>query len=225
MTKFYLRVTTANTTAYGNSEWSTALPVGTVQTPSSGGGLHDLSTTAGTSQTSTVFTTLAQTAHQDGKYVGKFISDPLTVSSVSANTWTLAFACSTSNANANPFFVGSIYVLKADDTVRGFVYDSDTALGSVWSTAEQGRVFTVSGSSVAGVISTDRLAIEVWYHAVQIMATAYTNTVFYDGTTDPTDTTATSNAASYISTPEDLFAAGAAAADPYVHRRGPNYRR
>jgi len=210
-TRLYIRASATGLGGYSIAEKSTALPVGTLVDDSAL--VRDLSTTKGAAQTSTGKSGLAQTAHQD-IYADKWISPTLGVSQIDANTWTLALATGESNTNMNAFTVGSIYVLKSDDTVRGYVYDSDTALGVEYAATEDGQVFTVSGSAVTGVVSTDRLAWEFWVHAVQAMAATYTATLYFDGTTDVTDTT-TTDAASYIETPQNnLFAAAAALAPP-----------
>lgn len=219
MSKLYLRASTNNVGSLVRTEKSTALPVGTFD--DSGNVARDLETTAGSSQVSISNASLAQTTHQD-QYLGKFISDTLAVSSVDANTWTIALATSESNANANSFTVLSIYVLQSDDTVRGYIYDSDTPLGVEYGGSEDGQVYTISGSAVASVVSTDRLAVEIWVHAEQSSAMALTNTLFFDGATDVVDAT-TTDAASYISTPQDLFSAGGATVDPYPYIGGGYY--
>lgn len=205
-TRLFLRNTTGNTAGYAGTEKSTALPVGDLD--DAGNGARDLETTKGSSQTSVTNATLAQTAHQD-QYLGKWISDPLTgISSIDANTWTLALAVSESNGNLNAFTVASIYVLKNDDTVRGYIYDSDSPLGAEFATSEDGQVYSLAGSAVASVVSTDRLVVEVWVHATQSMAQSGTITIFFDGTTDVVDST-TTDAASYLETPQDgLFSSG-----------------
>jgi hypothetical protein len=199
-TRFYLRNTTTNTAGYVTNEQSTALPVGTMRDFAFDNG--DLETTMGAAQSSWTGVTFAQTEHQD-VYLRKFISDPLGVVSIDANTWTIAVAVAESNINANAFIVCSLYVLQVDDTVRGFIYDSDTPLGVEFATSEDGQVITVSGSAVGGILATDRLAFEFWVHAVQGNATDRNVVLYYDGTTDVTDAT-TTDAASYIETPQDL---------------------
>ena len=205
-TRLFLRNTTANTSGYVGTEKSTALPVGTFD--DAGNGARDLEETKGSSQTSVTNTSLAQTADQD-QYMGKWISDPLTgITQIDANTWTLALAVSENNAAANSFTVASVYVLTSGDTVRGFIYDSHTSLGVEYTGTEDGQVYSLTGSAVTGVVSTDRLVVEVWIHAAQSMTVGYINTIFFDGTTDVVDAT-TTDAASYLETPQNgLFASG-----------------
>ncbi|HUP17702.1 MAG TPA: hypothetical protein VM848_16855 [Acidimicrobiia bacterium] len=115
MSKLYLRATTDNTGGYVGTELSTALPVGTFD--DAGNGARDLETTKGTSQTSVTNTSLGQVEHQD-QYMGEWISDPLTVSTIDAETWTLAIASTEQHANGNAFTVASIYVLKSTTRFR-----------------------------------------------------------------------------------------------------------
>ena len=212
-TRLYLRDTTANTAGYVATEMSTVLPVGTGVL--SGNAVRDLSQTAGSSQTTDTLGN-SLTGHSD-LFLRKFISPTLAVSSISAQTWTIALAVSESDAGANAFTVASIYVLTNADTVRGFVYNSDTALGVEWSLTEDGQVYTVSGSAVASVVSTDRLCFEVWAHsASQAMSFNYIRTLYYNGASAVTGAT-TTDAASYIETPQDgLFVAGPATVERAV---------
>jgi uncharacterized membrane protein len=207
MTRLYLRNTQGNTSGKLSTTQSTALPVGTFSDQMLA--RRDLSVAKGTLQVVPNATTLAQTSHQD-IYRHKAFSAQLTVATVDANTWTIALATSESNTNVNGFTVCSIYVLASDNTVRGYVYDSDAPLGAEYATSETGQVLTISGGTVTGVTSTDRLVFEWWIHCVQAMATAYLVSLYYDGTTDVTAAT-TTDAASYIETPQDIFAPSAIA--------------
>jgi hypothetical protein len=201
-TRLYLRFDTTFGQPYSSGEQSTALPVGTAN--NSGGATRNLSVYKGTFQANGSYSSLAQTAHQDGM-ITKYVSDTLTVPTIDANTWTIALATAESNANANFFTALSLYVLTSADTVRGFIYDSDVALGNEWGLTEDGQIYTISGSAVTGISSTDRLCLEVWYHAVQATATAFTINFYYNGTVDVT-AGANTDAASYIETPQVLFA-------------------
>lgn len=211
MTKLYLHKTDLYTT-YSTASKSTALPPYTT----SGLGRWSLSTSIGSAQGAETLATTANTVAQK-QYFSKFISAPLTVTSVDANTWIIAIGCLETSTNANSFAAFSIYVLKSDDTVRGYIYDSATALGATeWPVVEAGKVYTVSGAAVAGVVSTDRLVIEIWRVGTQSMATAYNQQIFYDGATEPTNDVATTDAAGYIDTPQDIFASPGATATPSV---------
>lgn len=198
-TRLFLRALTPDNSP-GETERSTALPVGTFKDFLLA--VRALETTKGAAQTSGGSASLAQTAHQDNFFTS-FTSDPLTTQTIAANTWTIAIAVSEANTNANSFLVLSLYVFRpSTGSVVGFIYDSDTALGVEWAAAEDGQVITFSGVSVVASAG-DVLVLEVWRHGVQGMAVGYTQTIYYDGTTDVVDTT-TADAASYLETPQIL---------------------
>jgi hypothetical protein len=186
--------------------------------------VRDLSTTASVAAQSTLVATLtSSTAVNQKLYYGKWLSATL-VTDITAQTWTVAFSGVESSANANQLFGASIYVLTSGDTVRGFVYDNagngiSGTISTELPTAQAGRVATVTGSAVTGVLTTDRLAVEIWTLGQEsTTAGAYTITAAYDGTTDPVDTTASTAAAAYISTPQDIFTAVAGIPDVTVAR-------
>ena len=196
-TKLYLHAATT-TNAPTNGEQSTAMPVGTFK-GNSGTGFENLSMSSliGTSQTSKSVTSLAQTAAQDN-YIARFTSPPLANQTIPAGTWTLALQSLETNANANSFFQASLYVWRpSTSSVVGYVYDSSTALGTEWGTATTGRVVTVSGNSVDAQAG-DVLVLEVWRSGTQAAATAYAQTLFFDGTTDVTNGGTAASAASFI---------------------------
>lgn len=205
-TRLFLRDLTAADPP-SNGEKSTALPVGTFS-GNSGAGFEDraLRTAKGTAQTSKALSSLAQTAHQDN-YLARFTSPALAAQTLAAQSWTLALAVSEANSNANSFLIASIYVWRpSTQAIVGFIYDSDTALGVEWSTTEDGQVITVSGAAVT-TQTDDVLVFEVWRHAAQAMAVAYTQTVYFEGTTDVTGTT-TADAASYLEDTNGLTCGG-----------------
>jgi len=72
-------------------------------------------------------------------------------------------------------------------------------------TSEKGCVITATGASGDfSILANDRIVVEIWFDIRNTKATAYTATLYYDGTTDPVDGTATSNAASYFYCPQTL---------------------
>lgn len=201
-TTLYLRDLTA-TDPPTAGEKSTALPVGTFK-GNSGAGFEDLAlrTAKGAAQTSKALSSLSQTAHQDN-YIARFTSPALEAQTIAANTWTLAVATAEGNANANSFTIASIYVWRpSTSAVVGFIYDSDTALGSEWGGTEDGQVLSPVGVAVVAV-ANDVLVLCFWRHASQAMAAVYTQTLYFEGATDVTDTT-TTDAASYLQTPQVL---------------------
>jgi len=198
-TRLYLRNTTP-TNDPGETERSTALPVH-ADNSDFGIAVKSLSVVKGASQTSVGGNSLATTNAQDNFFTS-FSSAALGAQTINANTWTLAVATSEANGQANSFTICSVYVFREPSTVVGFIYDSDTALGAEWGASEDGQVLTFSGASVTAQ-EGDYLVLEFWRHAIQGMTTAYTQTLYYDGTTDVTDTTS-ADAASYIETPQNL---------------------
>lgn len=206
-TKFYLRNTAATGTT-PTAEQSTALPVGTANSQAFQRGV--LSVTKGTSQTTNNQITLAQVAQQSGlpSVMSCFISAPLAAQTIPAATWTFAFAAAEGSTSANAFMACAVYVWRPGTGAKvGTIYDAATLLGTEWATSETGRVVTFSGASLA-IQDGDVIILEAWYVATQSMATAYALNWSFDGTTDPTDGSATSDAASYLSTPDTLTFSG-----------------
>lgn len=203
-TTLYLRNLTPDNSP-GETENSTALPVGTFSDFAISARTLDVS--IGTAQTSVAGSSLAQTAHQDNFFTS-FSSFGLDAQTISANTWTLGLATSEGNLQANSFTICSIYVFREPSTVVGFIYDSDTALGVEWAVGEDGQVLTISGSAVTAQAG-DYIVFEMWRHAAQGMAAAYTQTLYFDGATKVVGG-ATSDAGSYIETPQNLIFQGAA---------------
>ena len=194
--RLYLRaLTSPDTPTLGTH--SSVLPVGTFK-GNSGTGFEDLSMSSiiGASQTTKTLTSIAQTAHQDN-YIARFTSSSLAAQTIPAGTWTFALQTSEANNNANSYIVGSLYIWRpSTSSVVGYVYDSDTPLGTEWGGTTTGRVVTVTGSSVA-TQSGDVLVFEMWRHAAQAANTGYLQTLYFDGTTDVTNG-GTASAASYI---------------------------
>jgi hypothetical protein len=201
-TRLYLRAT-AGPGGYAAGPagvWASGAPTVDLSAAAPTGPLT-LSVTAGSAQTSKAGSTLASLDFQD-VYFFRLISDPFSVP-VDAHTWTFAFAGSQSNIASNMSCGGCLYVLKDDDTPRGVILDTFT--GDPLATSEEGRVDTFLGDAVADVAPTDRLCLEYWHVGGQTMSSSYTQTVYFDGTVDPENLTAASDAASYIQTPQTLW--------------------
>src|SRR6185295_10790598 len=95
--------------------------------------------------------------------------------------------------------------------VRGYVYDADVALGTELNTGTRGKVFTVAGTAVAGVVSgTDKIGVEIWTRGTQAAAAAYQVRFRYNGNVAPVDDVVELQPASYIETPQALFPVGGA---------------
>lgn len=156
----------------------------------------------GTAQTSIAQTTDGTTTAETG-YHARFTSNALQAGTYGSGTWTMAMAISESNANSNFFLGFSIYIWNPAGSVRGFIYDATTAIGTEPGTSEAGEVNNITGSNVTAS-EGDFLVLEVWRTQTQAATMSYTNTIFFDGTTDPTDGGATSDAAAYIQAPADI---------------------
>lgn len=206
-TRLYLRNLTADNPPTAG-EKSAALPSDTLGANNATGTdeTRSLRTTKGSVQTSISKNSDATTAARDN-YLCRFTSPALAAQTIAAATWTIAIALSEGNNNANSFLILSLYVWRpSTQAVVGYIYDSHTSLGVEWGATEDGQVITFSGAAIT-VQAGDVLVLEVWRHAVQGMAAAYAQTVYFDGTTDVTDAT-TSDAASYLEYPGTLSFAG-----------------
>lgn len=202
--KFYLRNVLADN-APTAGETSTALPVDTLGANNASGTdeTRSLLSAIGSAQTSLSKNSDNTTSARDN-YLARFTSVGLSAGTYGSGTWTVALALNEENVQANSFLNCSIYFWRpSNNSVVGYVYDSHTNIGSEWANAETGEVNNITGSNVT-IQDNDVLVIEIWRHATQGMTTAYTQTVYFDGTTDPTDGTATSDAASYINAPADI---------------------
>jgi hypothetical protein len=154
----------------------------------------------GASQTSIALTSLANTSAQPS-WFRRFLSAPIGAQTISnAQTVTIACGASESSTNSNFLVNAGVYVWRPSG--GGSLVGSLTPQN--WggpaaaepSTAETWVTGSV-GSESASVTSQDGdvLVVEIWRDSsTQSMSTAYTNTFFYDGTTE----TSASNAASYI---------------------------
>lgn len=163
--------------------------------------------TIGASQVSQALTTLAISPTEQKNWFRRFCSDPLAAQTIAAQKPSLHIGASESNANSEflVFTVGVLYLWRPSTGARiGFLSDLVPGVGQA--SAEPGTSETAL-STTCGVNTTsqtaqngDILIFELWSDNAQLMATGYTNTVFYDGTTEDSITT---NAA-YLSFPNDL---------------------
>lgn len=207
-TKLYLRnvSTISHPVGLDSVTKSVALPIGTNK-GGTGGTALDLTTAKGTAEVSDSYTTGTVAAQTSG-VIRKWVSNVLGGGDILPQNWTVGISVLENNAAANYFLALSIYVIKADGTVRGFIYDSSTALGAEFPTTSTGRVQTVAGAAVTGVLNTDQLVVEVWGQGIQTLTTSRTITFKWDGTTDPTDGVTTTDCAAYIQAAvQDIFTA------------------
>lgn len=213
-TKLYLLNTNliSNPAGLDSATKSSALPIGTNKGGTGGSALDLGATKGGTgNEVSDTYTT-GTAAVQTSGVIRKWVSAVLGGANIAAQNWTVGMSVAENNAAANYFLCLSIYVLKSDGTVRGYIYDSSTALGAEFPTSSTGRVVTVAGAAVTGVTNTDQLVVEVWGQGIQTGTTSRTITWKWNGGTDPTDGVGTSDCASYIAAAtQDIFASGGTA--------------
>jgi hypothetical protein len=165
-----------------------------------------LSTSISTvAQTNLAYTTAAVTTNQRQPLL-RWVSPPLAAQTIAAQNLSLDLGESCSNT-ASVFGVGFVVAVWRPSTgaVVGRVFDQPTAgFTSTTATASQTRISnTVASANTTPVTvqAGDVLIIEAWRTAqVQSMGTSYTNTIFYDGTTEGSS----SNVAAFISFTNDV---------------------
>jgi hypothetical protein len=150
--------------------------------------------TIGVLQHSVALTTLANTVDQSTP-IARFLSAPIAAQTIAVQTIGYHFAHQQSNTNSNFDSVCVLAVWRpGTGTVVGRLLDSvSTGLlangGTTSEAAGSNSQFSTAVTSQDG----DVLVAELWRAVtIQGMATAYTDTVFYDGTVDDS---ATDNAA------------------------------
>lgn len=189
-----LYLTDAASTIPFSGEQSSVLPVGTFSSFFSF--IETLSTVPGSLENSIGGSSIAQVAHQDN-FFNAFALGPLGGQIIPAQTWSFRIKCSEGDLNANSFLALSLYIYRPGTGVSAYIYDSDTPLSTEWSTTEAARTGTFSGAS-ASAANNDYLILEVWRHAIQDVAAAYTQAIYYSG--DPGDVGGTS----FLDSPQTL---------------------
>lgn len=157
-------------------------------------------------QTSQALTTLAQTTVQTN-WFRRFVSLPLQAGSYdsSLGPWTLSYAVSQSNTNSNMIGTfGTLYLWRPSTgakvtTIFDLVSPVNVAV-TASGTAQTANAANVGTWTTFTPQNGDVLVIEIRAYNNQSMATAYTNTFFYDGTTEASAT----NIASFLSSAFDV---------------------
>lgn len=184
-----------------------AAPTGTVPTattsattPSVNGlatnGWHSTGSSPGSGQVSKSITTLASTASQPSPIVA-FCTPPLNAQSIAAQKVDFNGAASESNTNSD-FFIAMTITLWRPSTTSVVtrlhdVVSNNTLEAGTTQTALSGAQTAIGASATAQ--AGDIIVIEIWRTTgVQAMGTAYTNTVYYNGTTDAS----TTNCATFV---------------------------
>lgn len=173
--------------------------------------------TIGTTQTSLALTSNATTSIQR-YYFTRFIGPALSgITAIDANTWTWNWAHRESNASANfPVSVSNTatrvtaYVWRPGTGKLGNILDGNSAAQCREASAatEISSEITFSGSLVSSVSNGDVICFEFIFEVTQAAATAYTDTIYYDGTVVNTGLVAVTDHASYLETPQSLVAGG-----------------
>ena len=174
-----------------------------------------MNTTKGTSAASIAINTTA-TLNGQYLYFSRWVSPLLTQgqTSISANTWTFCFGASESDLSANFPNVGTdvpvyaiAYVWRPSTGAKvGQIADISTSstVDEGATTSAYAHICTFTGSAVSNVQAGDVICFEILFGVAQAAASSYTDTIYYDGTTIPTENQQTSDVASYIETPQDL---------------------
>lgn len=166
------------------------------------------STISASSQTSLTNTSTGD-VNTHNYYIARWVSPKLNMTSISANTWNLKFAASESNTNANFPRNGAgalrivAYAWKpSNGTKYGDILDGNSAADFEEAGTSQTLIEgTFSGAAVSSLTANDVVIVfELWAIVTQGMNGTYTQTVFYDGTTE----SSTSNNAAFIETPQTL---------------------
>lgn len=179
--------------------------------------LKTMDTTIGVSQSSVSGSTLAQTAAQNG-WLGFFCSKALSGSqTVGGGTLTLSAAFAQSNANVNlggPIASGlgtfvEIYVWRPSTGAKvGTVASIKLFSGTEPSSTNTEKVVNGAKTATSSAVNAsdgDVVICEIWTAHAQGMATSYTVTYYYDGTTEnDVEGTTVSSHAGYIQFNENL---------------------
>lgn len=213
--KFYLH--NATTTDTGTLPGAGASVATTAPVLIASGVNRSMDATIGTAQASVVLTTNAVTTAQQSLIV-RFLSAPIAAQTLAAQTVFCSTAFSESSLNSNLHLQMVLAVWRpGTGAVVGRLSDWNGAVGfnasstlepSVAATETTDTAPQNSTTSAVTAAADDVLVLELWRDTTaQTMATAYTNTVFYDGTVEGS---ATTNAA-YLNFTNDVAMSGAAA--------------
>lgn len=161
--------------------------------------------TPGVSQVSAALTTAAQTSLQTN-WFRRFVSNELASQNPGTVTLTLRLGASESNANSDMFESGLVYALIWRPSTGATIWSAD-AISLLNEPGTSQTNCSGSGSWAIGAIAPgDVFIAEIYSWQSQAMASSYTNTIFYDGTTE---NSTTSNAAHFeFSTPLETLESG-----------------
>lgn len=198
--KFYLHDRTAPNDPGGTLPGATNVAGLTITVTATGASTNrHMAPDIGAAQTSSALTTSGVTTAQTN-WFRRWISDQLAAQSIPSQTVTCSLGASESNANSDMFEGGKWYLALYRPQTASVV----TVLCSATLMTEPGTTQTsipdTEVSTAATAAAGDILVLEVFSTQNQAMATAYTNTIFYDGTTE----LSISNIASYVGFTTDV---------------------
>lgn len=190
-TKFYFH--DATTTVGGTLPAAGTFDLGAPDVTAAGAGTNrSMDATIGVAQTSAALTTLAIATIQSNVF-RRFISPLIAAQTIAAQVITCRLAASESNTSSDMFegFMGGLYLWRPGTGAK--VGSTITwGIGTEPGTTQTAVSGTRTGVGTLTALDGDVLVYELWSQQTQSMAVGYTNTVFYDGTTEGSTT---SNAA------------------------------
>jgi hypothetical protein len=150
-----------------------------------------LSQAVGSGQTTLVMASLAQTAQQN-LYFSRFVSDPLDMPSLAAQTWVYNFATIQSSTSGNfptsssalPVHVCCYVWRPSTLSIVGNLIDGNGSsdYAEIAANAERVGTGTFAGAAVNSMADGDVLVFEVWFRITQAAAASYTFQFCYNGT-------------------------------------------
>jgi hypothetical protein len=162
----------------------------------------DMSATKGTAQTSVAGAYVAANLYT---MVRIFVGPALYAQTLTGGQagYKVAVGTQESSTSMNKYQRTFVYIWRSGSgNVKTIV--TPTSCGTEHTTAERGCVITAAGAAGDfSILTNDRIVVEIWWD-LRDATTSYTATLYYNGTTDPTEGTATSNAASYFYCPQTL---------------------
>ena len=212
MTKLYFHATINSQTGLPTTQQSSLTVDNNGDSASTN---RTMNTTIGTTQNSIDCATNATTSAQVCHFT-RFVTRTFSNTSISANTWNLAFGAEQDNVNANfpvsgsgkSTFISAYVWNPSTQTKVGNIIDgsSDANFAEPSSSATETSIFgTFSGAAVNSIPTGCVIVFECMFQITQNNATARTLTFYYDGTTENNANGNTvSNHASYIETHQTI---------------------
>lgn len=164
----------------------------------------------GALQTSATITATANTNPQNWGY-RRFVSPPLAAQTIAPGdgNWTFSCARAESNLNHNQLVVCNMSFWSPSSGAQvGANHLSLSGTEPTVAAAEQAESTTSAWALSTTISDGDIIVFEVYDSFIQAMATAYTSTFYYDGTTEGS----TTSCASFVAPPSALTLFTAAAA-------------